>query len=135
MLKNGEISVGVFLATMANRKNNIVYADEIISLNEREVQLAQESESYGGHDDVDHEEFAEFSDSDTETIFSGEDLPEPSITQLRTRKNAETSESTAGRSLFVFLKYLYFKLFYYKITLFFLTFCFRPIYPEQKKFG
>lgn len=99
MLKNGEISVGVFLATMANRKNNIVYADEIISLNEREVQLAQESESYGGHDDVDHEEFAEFSDSDTETIFSGEDLPEPSITQLRTRKNAETSESTAGRSL------------------------------------
>lgn len=51
MLQNGEISTSIFLATMANRKSHVLYDDQDISLNEVEVEIAQEStELYGGND-------------------------------------------------------------------------------------
>lgn len=40
MLKNGEISAAVFISTMANRKNKILYADDEIGLEDIEVNAA-----------------------------------------------------------------------------------------------
>lgn len=57
MLQRKEISPMVFLATMANRKNHIVYADEDISLNEKEIELSERIELYGNEDDVIYQEF------------------------------------------------------------------------------
>lgn len=51
MLEKKEITPMAFLATMANRKNRIVYKDEDISLDEVEVEMAVEKELYGGDDD------------------------------------------------------------------------------------
>ncbi|XP_031621917.1 uncharacterized protein LOC116339967 [Contarinia nasturtii] len=88
MLQNKEITPTVFLATMANKKNRILYADEDISLNDVEVKILQGSELYGGNDDVVYEEIdesSEVSDSDID-IFIDEKEP---VKTRATRNNAE----------------------------------------------
>lgn len=72
MLQNGEITPSLFLATLANRKNHVIYEDEDICLDQDEVDIAvKESELYGGNqDDVD---LAYLSDSDTANTTDEED--------------------------------------------------------------
>lgn len=72
MLQNGEITPSLFLATLANRKNHVIYEDGDICLDQDEVDIAvKESELYGANqDDVD---LAYLSDSDTENTTDEED--------------------------------------------------------------
>lgn len=67
MLRNNEITPILFLTTMANRKNHIVYGDEDISLNDHEVELAETNELCGNKDDVEYEEF-DYSSSDSSDV-------------------------------------------------------------------
>lgn len=69
MLQNDEISPMTFLATMANRKHHILYADDDISLND--LELNSTPELFGGDDDAVYvlNESSDSSDSDTEQTF------------------------------------------------------------------
>lgn len=70
MLQNKEISVQQFLTTMANKKNNVLYADEDISIEEEEVKMNEDVELFGGLDDIVYENIDDWSD---EEISSGEE--------------------------------------------------------------
>lgn len=67
MLQNKEIDPISFLATMANRKNHILFADEDIHLDADDLQIVQESVLYGGEEDVVYKEYPFDEDSDTES--------------------------------------------------------------------
>lgn len=93
MLQNGEIAPSLFLITMANRKNKVVFADEEISLNE----IVVETQAYGG--DEDDEDFAQlvadWSDSDMENDLDEEDAR---VQQFANTVSSSTSSSSLASS-------------------------------------
>lgn len=94
MLQNKEITPMVFLATMANRKNHIVYSDEDITLHETEVDLARENKLYGGSDDIKYEDLdyslGDSGDSDVEITSSTSSTPS-TLSQATHQLNADSN--------------------------------------------
>lgn len=88
----------VFLATMANRKNHMLYADEDTSLEDREVELNESREFYGGPDDIIFEEVLETSselsdDTDSEIeVASGATASTQLVSRTRMRANSRKNK-------------------------------------------
>lgn len=94
-LKKREIAPILFLAVMANHKNHMLYDDSNITLHNVEVNEAQDSELYGGNDDVIYEEIHEsLSDkSDTDMPHDKDDTARknPAKRLKRTMKEAPST--------------------------------------------
>lgn len=99
MLQNKEITPMNFLVTMANRKNHILYADEDVSLEKEDLQMLQESDLFGGEDNISYREYPLNESSDDEN--SSEVLANTQR-ETRTRNNTTITFSSKSTSLYYF---------------------------------